>query len=317
MQTAEAHRRAPELVKECMGELTVGRFEKVARGLYLEGLVVDVERGVVWYSDVIAGGIHRLWPDGRVDSFNTDRMWTGGVLLDEDGYVLSSGPGGIMWTNPATAEFGWLADSIGGKPINGVNEMMPDSTGGIYFGTVDIGSISRGEPPGSVGLYRLTVEREVITLCEGLSFTNGVMLSPDGRRLYYNVTFVGPYACDVLPDGSLGTSTKLIAKEDCDGMALDRDGNLWITGFRSSEITRIRPDGTQLEPISTPAGGITQVRFGGVDYRDFYINAVPPDTGDNLAVGKLPDKEMSFMYRGRSDVPGMPIPPTRLKLQHK
>jgi sugar lactone lactonase YvrE len=60
-----------------MGKLAVGQFEKVASGIYLEGLAVDHERGVVWYSDVIGGGVHGLTPDGSIVSFNTGRMWTG------------------------------------------------------------------------------------------------------------------------------------------------------------------------------------------------------------------------------------------------
>ena len=65
-------------------------------------------------------------------------------------------------------------------------------------------------------------------------------------------------------------------------MALDAEGNLWITGFRSSDITRARTDGSLLTPVATPAGAITQVRFGGADMRDFYFTSVPADGGDSL-----------------------------------
>jgi hypothetical protein len=41
-----------------------GEFEQLAKGLYLEGLAVDRARGIVWYSDVIAGGIHGVKADG-------------------------------------------------------------------------------------------------------------------------------------------------------------------------------------------------------------------------------------------------------------
>ena len=48
--------------------------------------------------------------------------------------------------------------------------------------------------------------------------------------------------------------------------------------------------------------------------RDYYINTVPADGGDSLKDGVPLTKQNSFMYRGRSDVPGMPIPPARFKL---
>ncbi len=55
-------------------------------------------------------------------------------MLNEDGAVFSSGEGGIMRNNFETGQAGWLLDRIDGQPISGVNEMMPDGTGGIYFG---------------------------------------------------------------------------------------------------------------------------------------------------------------------------------------
>ena len=45
------------------------------------------------------------------------------------------------------------------------------------------------------------VARRVRQLCSGLRFSNGVALSPDGRRLYHNETFVGLWAYDIMPDG--------------------------------------------------------------------------------------------------------------------
>jgi sugar lactone lactonase YvrE len=290
---------------------TEAKFERVAAGLYLEGLAVDHKRNVVWYSDVIAGGIHRLAADGSIRSFNTDRMWTGGILLNEDGCALSSGAGGIMWNDPQSGRSGWLVSEIDGEPINGINEMVPDGTGGIYFGTVDIDNIKKGQPTRPAALYRLTVDRELVLVADGLGFANGIMLSPDGKRLYYNDTFDSTYVFDVSPDLSLTNRRRFLRKEDCDGLALDAEGNLWITGFRSSEISRVRSDGTALPTYPTPAGAVTQIRFGGPDMRDCYINSVPAQGGDSLAVGVLPTARNSILYRGRSAVPGMPIPPAR------
>lgn len=287
----------------------VGSFEPVAAGLYLEGLAVDTQRNIVWYSDVIAGGVHGLMRDGRTVTLNPERMWTGGILLNADGAVLSSGAGGIMWNNPESGKSGWLIREIDGRPINGINEMMPDGTGGIYMGTVDIEQIVKGEPTRPATLYRLTVDRKVIPVAQGLGFANGIMLSADRRHLYYNDTFDATYVFDVAPDLSLSDRKRLVDKDDCDGMALDADGNLWITGFRSSAITRVKPDGTPLAPIATPAVAITQIRFGGADMRDYYLTSVPGDGGDSLKVGVLPTEKKSILYRGRSDMPGMPIAP--------
>lgn len=298
-----------------MSEPEPGRFEKIASGIYLEGLAVDHERDVIWYSDVIAGGIHGIRPDGtKVASFNEGRMWTGGVMMNADGSVLSTGEGGIMWNHPETGKCGWLLDKIDGQPINGVNEMVPDGTGGIYFGTNDIEMIIRGEQTRPTAIYRLTLEREVIRVSEDVNFTNGMMYDPGRKRFYCNSTFECTWAFDVAADLSLTNRREFLDKEDCDGMALDADGNVWITGFRSNFLTRVRPDGTVLPQVDTPAGSITQIRFGGSDMRDYYFNSVPADGGDTLKEGGELTARNSFLFRGRSETPGMRIEPARFRL---
>ena len=297
-----------------MGQLAVGEFEKVVAGLWLEGLAIDYQRNIIWYSDVIAGGLYGLMPDGKVESFNPGRMWTGGVMLNDDGSVFSSGPGGIMWNNPETGKSGWLLDKLDGKPINGVNEMMPDGTGGIYFGTNDIEMVIQGQKTRPTAIYRLTRDREVIKLVEGINFSNGIMLSADHKQFFCNDTFACVWAFDVQSDLTLANKRVLVEKEDADGMALDAEGNVWVTGFASDHLVRVRPDGTQLPSIKIPGGGVTQVRFGGADMRDYYIMAIPPGGGESLKSGIIPTEKNSFMYRGRSAVPGMPIAPARFKL---
>jgi sugar lactone lactonase YvrE len=246
--------------------------------------------------------------DGSTVSFNNDRKWTGGLLMNADGSVLSSGPGGIMWNNPDSGRSGWLLHEIDGAVINGINEMMPDGTGGIYFGTVDIERVERAEPTRATAIHRLTIEGEVIKVSGDINFTNGLMLSRDRKRFYCNDTFVGTWVFDVQPDLTLANKRMLLDKPDADGMALDADGNIWITGFRSAFVTRLRPDGGPLPPVATPAGAITQIRFGGPDLRDYYLNSVPAAGGDSLKDGVPLRGQESHMYRGRSETPGMPIP---------
>ena len=106
----------------------------------------------------------------------------------------------------------------------------------------------------------------------------------------------------------------LLEKVDADGMALDAEGNIWITGFRSNFLTRVQSDGTPLPRVETPAGAVTQIRFGGLDMRDFYINTVPAEGGDSLKDGVPLTAKNSFMYRGRSAVPGMAISAARFTL---
>jgi sugar lactone lactonase YvrE len=290
-------------------------YREIAKGVYLEGLAVDHRRGIVWYSDPIGGGVFGITPDGvKIASFNEERRWTGGLLVNEDGAVLSTGEGGIMWNNHVTGKSGWLLQEIAGVPINGVNEMMPDGTGGFYFGTSDLENISVGKETRPTSLYRLTVDRRVVCVAGDIGFTNGIMYDSHRRCLYCCDTFRCVWAFDVKDDLSLSNQRLLLEKPDSDGMALDAEGNIWVTGFRSQFLERITPDGKPLGRIPTPPGAVSQLRFGGADMRDFFITVVPAGAGDALKEGEALSATNSLICRGRSAVPGMPIKPTAFKL---
>jgi sugar lactone lactonase YvrE len=298
-----------------MSEAVLDGFEKIASGIYLEGLAVDRPRNVIWYSDVIGGGVHGVKPDGtRFASLNETRMWTGGIMMNADGAVLSSGEGGIMWNNPDTGRSGWLIAELEGKPINGVNEMTPDGTGGIFFGTIDMERVIKGEATRPVALYRLTADREVIRLVDGIGFTNGLAHDQTRGKFYCNDTFRCTWVFDLGKDRTLENKRLFLEKDDVDGMALDAEGNVWITGFRSNFFTRARPDGSLLDPVATPAGSITQIRFAGADLRDCYFTSVPSEGGDTLKEGGQLTAKSSFLYRARSAVQGLEIAPAQFKL---
>jgi len=287
----------------------------IAAGIYLEGLAVDHERDAVWYSDVIGGGIHGVSPDGTtLTTLDPTRMWTGGVMMNADGCVLSSGQGGIMWNDPATKQSGWLIDSLDNRPVNGINEMVSDGAGGILFGTIDIASVIAGEAPDTTEIYRLTADRRVIPIADGIGFSNGVMFDPARHRLYCNDTFRGTWAFDLAADFTVTGRRLLLEKEDADGMALDAEGNLWLTGFRSRHLTCLAPDGRELARIDMEKGSITQIRFGGPDMRDLYFNSVPADGGDTLKEGGEITARNSHLYRTRAPVAGMRLEPARFAL---
>lgn len=288
-------------------------FQPITKGYYLEALSIDGD--VVWFSDVIGGGVRRLQPDGRIDTWFPNKRWIGCIVLNDDGCVISSGAGGIAWFDPATGASGMLLDKLDGKPLPGANEMTPLPNGGLVFGTCDIPAIERGERTAPAGLYRLDTDGRVTELCHGLKFCNGIGLSADDRRLFHNETQVGTAAYDILSDGRLGKPTRLVDKADVDGMAMDEKGRMWIAGFRSDEILCMHTDGKIDERIALPAGGLTNIRFGGADMRDLYLTTVPSDAGEKLARGDLPTAQTSVLYRTRATIAGRPVPRTRFRLR--
>jgi sugar lactone lactonase YvrE len=280
-------------------------FEEVARGFYLEGLLVDGDE--VWYTDVVVGGVRHA-NSGRV--LLEARPMIGGLLLNEDGSLLVAGAGDIAWVNPATGGSGVL---VGGFP--GSNEMYPDRRGGIVFGTIDLPAILRGGKPGPSTICRVAADRSLTNLQDGLAFANGLAVSADGATLYFNESFAATRAFPIAADGALGAPRRLIDKPDCDGMALDAEGNVWVTGFASDFLQCVRPDGSELRRLSLPGKAASSLRFGGPDRRDLYVNVVDPAAAQRLANGTTLTEKTSVLYRTRSPVPGAPVPRSAFTLR--
>lgn len=279
-------------------------FDTICRGVYLEGLCADAD--TVWVSDPVRGGLRRIDASGISDSWLPERRWIGGLVPNADGRVLLSGAGGILWLDGATGASGVLIDSCDGEPLAGVNEMVADGRGGLYFGSLDAAAVARGAAPAPASLYHLDIDGRVRELCRGLRFSNGIALSPDLRTLYHCETFNGLFAYPVAEDGSLGEGRRLLKKWDCDGITVDADGTLWVAGCASPAITCLHPDGSLKEEIAIPGGGASNVRFGGADRRDLYVTSVPAGIAEQMKNGIWPTGEESLLCKARAAVPGLP-----------
>ncbi|MFT3964508.1 MAG: SMP-30/gluconolactonase/LRE family protein [Sphingobium sp.] len=272
-------------------------FEPLATGFYLEGLLVDGED--IWFTDVVLGGVRRL---GTEEVLLDGRSLIGGLLLNEDGSLLVAGAGGIVWVDPVSRATG---DLVTGHC--GTNEMYPDGRGGIVFGTIDLPSILRGERPGPSSICRLTKDGAQAVLREGLAFANGLAVDADGLTLFFNESFAASRAFSIGADFALGERRTLAEKPDCDGMALDVDGNIWVTGFATDHLLCLRPDGGEVRRIPLPGKAATSIRFGGADMRDLYVNVVDTAAAQALADGTPLTEKTSILYRTRSPVAGRPV----------
>ena len=155
-------------------------------------------------------------------------------------------------------------------------------------------------------------------LAGGISASNGLAFSPDGRTLYWADTKAHVVrALDVDPlDGSLSRQRVFaqFALRDAaqpleayggrpDGAAVDSEGAYWVAMFEGQRLLRLAPDGTQLAELRLPVRCPTLPCFGGADLRTLYITT---------ARDKRPDDELAAqplagcVLQLRVDVPGLP-----------
>ena len=272
----------------------------------------------LWFTDILLGGIHCLRPDGRKQSWLTERTIVGGLALNQDGKVICSGTGNIAWLDPESGDSGMLADTLGGAPINGINDIFPDGSGGLWLGSVDHNGLRAGQLNfGQSELWRLAPDGTATRQFAGMSFSNGMGLSPDGRTLYMNDSGTGTYAHALDENGDVASSRLLCDNPDIDGLAVDAEGGVWTAGIQSGEIVRIMPDGKVDRRIPVPGGHAVALTFGGPDLKDLYVTNAAEGAG--AAVTSGPEVQSAVprtagIYRARSDVAGLPLARTGFKL---
>jgi len=115
-------------------------------------------------------------------------------------------------------------------------------------------------------LYRKMVTR----VTTELEKPNGIIGTPDGKTLYIADIDAGKtYAYDIQPDGLL-TNKRLFCTPGSDGMTLDNEGNVYLTG---NGVMVFNQAGQQIEHIDIPEGWTANVTFGGKDHHLLFITA--------------------------------------------
>jgi len=133
-------------------------------------------------------------------------------------------------------------------------------------------------------------------------FTNGLVLSPDGRTLYVTnrITIL---AFDVAADGSVSNRrdfATLVGEPQSsfggDGLAVDGDGRLYVTG--GPGIYVFDKAGKQLGIIPVPRRAIT-VTFAGPDRKTLYAGTLGANTptGENWATPQGVRNIAATIYR--------------------
>ena len=178
-----------------------------------------------------------------------------------------------------------LVDTFEGKRLNSPNDLVIRSDGYIYFtdppyGLQGLNKSPKKELPFN-GVYHLSPRGELTVITKDIPFPNGIILSPDEQTLYVANSGSEPFwrAYDVAANGSVSNERLFFDATElresglrggCDGMTVDKDGNLWATG--PGGVLIITPQGKLLGRINTGTA-TSNCCFGGVNGNELYITA--------------------------------------------
>lgn len=256
------------------------RLERLAGGFtWAEGPVWIPDGRYLLFSDVPGNRIHRwsardgvtvfLEPSGRAGADRSVFREPGanGLIRGPTGSILMADHGSraVARLDLASKAKTLLATHYEGRKFNSPNDLVRAADGAIYFtdppyGLAGLNASPHKELPFN-GVYRLGPDGKVSLLERGLSFPNGIILSPDGRTLYVansdpERALIMAYDLDAggaLRRGRVFADMTALAKAGLpglpDGMAIDRRGRLFATGPGGVHI--FTPDGRRLGRIDT------------------------------------------------------------------
>lgn len=228
-------------------------------GLNRPECLVAHESGLIFAADWQGlGGVACIAPDGGVTRIAArrpvdDPLRPNGIALEPGGTFLAAHlgaeRGGLFRLHPSGICDPLLLD-LNGEALPPSNFPLLDRKGRIWL-TISTRKVPRAldyRPDAETGFIVLIENGVARIVADGLGYTNECALSADERVLFVNETFARRLTrFAVADDGSLSDRTTIAtfgAGTFPDGLALDENGDLWVTSIVSNRIIRVRGDGS-------------------------------------------------------------------------
>jgi gluconolactonase len=229
-------------------------------GKSIEGPTFD-DQGNLYIVNMAEGAIDKITPDAKCSQFAS----TGGIpqgLKFHNGMLYGvDRKRGVITVDLKTAEVKSILPDFYGENFIGLNDLIVDQVGGIYF--TDAWGSSVLNPRGAV--YYLSSDHQVSRLVSNMAYPNGISLSPDNRTLYIDefmaqrVIAVPVAAPGHLNIGFAHVMGYLAGGWGPDSMAVDARGNVYCAHWGAREVVVFDPDDFIIGTINLPpdAGPMT------------------------------------------------------------
>jgi len=242
---------------------------------FTEGPTCDAQ-GNVFFTDQPNDRIVK-WSviDGKISTFMSPSGRANGMYFDSKGNLIAcADEKNQLWSISPDGKVTVLVSNYNGKLLNGPNDVWVHPNGSIYFTDPfykrDYWTRGGMEQDGQ-HVYMFNPEKkELKRVITDLKQPNGIIGTPDGKQLY--VSDIGDrrtYVYNIQPDSSL-TDKKLFCEAGSDGMTLDNEGNLYLTG---RGVMIYDKNGKLIERIQINEPWTANVCFGGKDRQTLFITA--------------------------------------------
>jgi len=250
------------------------KLQRLADGFTLtEGPACDRD-GNIFFTDQPNNRIHKWSVDGKLSTFMEPCGRANGLCFDAAGNLWAcADEKNELWCISPDKKVTVAVKDYQGKLLNGPNDVWIRPDGGLYFTDPYYRRPywKRGEKEIGEHVYFLAADHKTLTrVVDDLKQPNGIIGTPDGKILY--VADIGArktWRYTIQPDGTL-TDKKFFCQPGSDGMTIDDQGNVYITG---QGVTVFDPAGQQIEHIEVGKDWTGNICFGGKDRQTLFITA--------------------------------------------
>jgi gluconolactonase len=245
--------------------------------VFTEGPVGTADGGL-FFSDIRANKIYHLDPSGKITTVRENTNSANGLAFNKSGELYAAeGDGKRISRGNQTGNATPVVEGIDGKPFAAPNDLIFDSRGGFYFTDPGPRPVEAGRH-GTV-YYVSPGAKQPVVVNNDITRPNGLTLTRDGKTLIVDDTIGDTvFAFDVQPDGMLRGKRPFAKIHDvkpgeesgADGLALDRDGRIYITTGTGVQVFDRK--GAYLGTIKVPRQP-ANCAFSGPGKRTLYITA--------------------------------------------
>jgi len=271
-----------------------------ARALRGEGPLWDArDQRLIWV-DIDTSTVHRYDPLTGCDQRQDVGQPVGAVGLRAGGGLVAAVRDGFAFIDPDRVML--VAPVEIEQMGNRMNDGKVDPAGCFWAGTMALDL-----KPGAGVLYRLNRDLSVHAMLRGLSISNGLDWSLDGRTMYFVDSATGGLdAFDYDPEnGAIGRRRRIVEIQEReglpDGMVLDAEGFIWVALWGGGCVRRYTPCGSLAAVLELPVSQVTSCAFGGPQLTDLYVTSARAGlSAEQLA--REPAAGGLFVHQGQ--VPG-------------
>lgn len=237
-----------------------------------EGPVWDPERGCLWWVDIDSGHVHETHPATGADRVIDVGQPVGAIALRRRGGLVAAARDGFGLVDIERESFALRTPVEAGDHGTRMNDGKPDPAGSFWAGTMALDfAAGRGM------LYRLAPDWTATPMLAGLTISNGMDWTADGRTLYFIDSPTGRVDRFAFDPGRGTIADRAPAfgipsgMGDPDGMTLDAEGFAWVALWGGWAVGRFAPDGRLDTIVDVPAEQVSCPTFGGPNLDRLFI----------------------------------------------